>query len=239
MRTIAIIQARLGSTRFPRKVLADLCGQPMLWHVLERVKRARCVQDIVLAIPQESESHLLEAIAIRCHVPVYRGDHLPAADIIGRYLGAAQASGAELIVRIGADNPCVQAEYIDAAIQTYWDHCVPYVNTASWSAVMHGGHRLSVDGLGAEVFSLSRLKWLDAKTKTEPAMREWPERIFARFIPPVPMAALRLDINTQDDYEFIRDLYEHVYPDHPQFTIEDILEVLDHEEVFHERTQAV
>src|SRR3990167_54067 len=112
MRTVAIIQQRMGSTRLPGKALLPLAGKSMTQNIVERVKRAKMVDEVVLAIPErDMETFIDEGIACQIVAP-WRDDN----DLIGRYLIAAQNSEADLVVRISGDNPMVEPEYIDELI---------------------------------------------------------------------------------------------------------------------------
>ena len=234
MRICAIVQARLGSTRLKNKVLLPLCGKPMLWHIIERVKRAALVDEVVVAYPSMDSAELkpivMDAGAKNC--PYDEDEN----DLVGRYLWAAKMFQADLIVRICADNPCVQPEYIDEAVQLWRTYPLAF-----YSNTTVGVQGRWMDGLGAEVFSRHRLQWLDMNTAGVADYREHPHRLFydqAERHPewfgfPVSAPVLRLDVNTEADYEFITDIYEHIYPTHPQFTIEDVLAYLKTKEVSH------
>lgn len=232
MKVVCIVQQRLHSTRFPRKALADLCGHSMTWHILQRCKRAKLVDQVVLAVPDEPDWRVLQQIAEECGVMCAFFPSIPADDLVGRYLACATASGADLIVRVPGDNPCVEPRYVDEAVRMYRVYPLAFYSntTVGWNGRW-------IDGLGAEVASLSRWHWLDAQTQPPcpAAYREHPHQIFYELaarhpewfgFPVSTPADLRLDINTLEDYAFIKDLYEHVYPMHPHFTIEDVLAYL-------------
>lgn len=114
MKTLAIIQARMTSTRFPGKVLADLCGKPVLQHVFERVLCARRVDKGVIAIPG-LYSQIASAIeSCEYRIGVHGG---PESDVLRRFAEVAQEEDAEIIVRVCGDNPLIRPECIDALIE--------------------------------------------------------------------------------------------------------------------------
>lgn len=113
MSTAIIVQARMGSKRFPGKVMADLCGRPVLWHVLTRCLQIKLKDRVILAMPQEPESAPLKPIAGLLGVDTYFG---PENDVLARYLGAARHFEADLIVRITADCPLIDPELCDQVI---------------------------------------------------------------------------------------------------------------------------
>ena len=225
MKIIAILQARLGSTRLPNKVLLPLLDKPMVQHIIERVQRATLLDDVVLAVPKEAESLKLEAIANVTKCIYARFDHIPAEDVIGRYCGAARAYAAEIIVRIPCDNPCIDPAYIDQAIQDYLKDTYTYYSNTTAACGM-----TVVDGIGVEVCSASRLRWLDQRSQGHALWREHPHRFFEeRGLIRFPPADLRLDVNTQADYEYIRALYDHF--GHNRFTTAEVVAYLDTKKV--------
>ncbi len=227
MRVVAILQARMNSTRLPGKMLLPLCGAPLIQRVIERVQRATCLDAVVLAVPSTTDNRPLAAcVNGGCKFYPYTGEE---HDVVGRYLSAAVSFDADLVVRIPGDNPCVEPAVIDAAVEAYLaEPYLYYSNTVAW---IESASRY-VDGLGAEVCSRSRWQWLDHKTRGQPSLREHPHRYFESCgLLNMHVADLRLDVNTQADYECIRDMYEALYPTNNQFTITDILAYLDPKKV--------
>ena len=211
MNIVAILQARMGSTRLPNKVLLPLAGKPMLKNIVERISRATMVKDVVLAVPAKDTGHFL---GMAGQLAGIGGDE---SDLIMRYLDVAITHRADIIVRVPCDNPCVDPGYIDRAIEAYLTgRHIFYANTV----VDVGG--VMVDGLGCEVFSVSRLKLLDTLTRNRPDYREHPHKWFYDHLPiRDPDAHLRLDVNTLDDYHFIEKIYNHF--GHNRFTAAEIL----------------
>jgi spore coat polysaccharide biosynthesis protein SpsF len=106
MTTAVIVQARMGSTRYPAKMVANLCGLPVLWHVLTRCLKIGA--DVVaLATPDEDRSMFLERIAWPLGVRCYRG---PEHDVLARYLGAARHFNVDVIMRVTGDCPLIDPE---------------------------------------------------------------------------------------------------------------------------------
>jgi spore coat polysaccharide biosynthesis protein SpsF (cytidylyltransferase family) len=114
MRTVAVIQARTGSTRFPRKVVAALQGKPMLAHILERVSRATQVDRVVVATTDGPGDDEVAALAAAAGAGVTRGSE---HDVLSRYVLAAREHGADVIVRITADCPLIDPVIVDAVIR--------------------------------------------------------------------------------------------------------------------------
>jgi spore coat polysaccharide biosynthesis protein SpsF len=113
-RTVAIIQARLSSTRLPGKVLMDIAGRPMLARVVARVAAARRVDQVVVATSDDPSDDPLAAWCDGQGVPFHRG---PLADVLARFVGAATQDEADIVVRITADCPLIDPALIDAVIE--------------------------------------------------------------------------------------------------------------------------
>jgi spore coat polysaccharide biosynthesis protein SpsF (cytidylyltransferase family) len=125
MTTVAVIQARCGSTRFPRKVLASLHGRPMLAHIIERVSRATLVDRVVVATTDGVSDDVVAALAVASGAGVTRG---PEADVLTRYVMAAREHGADVIVRITADCPLTDAAIVDSVIRARSEHEADYAS---------------------------------------------------------------------------------------------------------------
>lgn len=234
MRVVAILQARMNSTRLPGKMLLPLCGKPLVQHVIERVMRATMIHETVLAFPVADTPAFSPMQTTGVSLFPYPGDE---HDLVARYLSAALAHDADIIVRVPCDNPCVEPKYIDEAVASYLARPQVYSSTF----YTHWKDRTYIDGLGAEVVSLSRLKWLDQATTHSPQYREHPHLLFqdqhliAGYEQYVRHAnasdTVRLDVNTPADYDFIKDIYEHCYPHNQQFGIVEILAYLHTKQV--------
>ena len=198
--------------------MMPLAGKPMMQNIIERVQRAEAIDKIVVTCPVGDVLPLADSIPRGVLVDPWTGDE---SDLVSRYLCAALAVQADIIVRIPCDNPCVDPAYIDAAVTSYMNGDYTfYTNTTEY---VNG---LFVDGVGCEVFSASRLKWLDVRTGDNPLWREHPHKWFYDMNTLDDIAAdIRLDVNTQEDYEFIKDIYDHVT--HNRFTIAEVLTYLE------------
>ena len=115
MKTVAIIQTRMGSSRLPGKVMMDLAGETMLSRVVSRVREARSIDEIVIATTTEEadDQVVTEARRLGCHP--FRGSQ---SDVLARYLGAARETGAEVVVRMTSDCPLLDPWVIDQVVTT-------------------------------------------------------------------------------------------------------------------------
>jgi spore coat polysaccharide biosynthesis protein SpsF (cytidylyltransferase family) len=125
MTTVAVIQARCGSTRFPRKVLAPLQGRPMLTHIIERVSRATLVDRVVVATTDGPIDDEVAILARASGAGVTRG---PEDDVLIRYVMAAREHDADVIVRITADCPLTDPDVVDSVIHARNAHDAYYAS---------------------------------------------------------------------------------------------------------------
>jgi glutamate-1-semialdehyde 2,1-aminomutase len=125
MTTVAVIQARCGSTRFPRKVMATLQGRPMLAHIVERVSRAELVDRVVVATTDGTADDEVAALAAAEGAGVTRGSE---HDVLSRYVLAAREHGADVIVRITADCPLIDPVIVDAVVRARAEQHADYAS---------------------------------------------------------------------------------------------------------------
>lgn len=233
-RVVLIIQARMGSSRLPGKSMMDLAGAPLVGRMLERVKRCKCLNDIVLAIPNTKENKVLENLGNQYNVKVFLGSE---NDLVERYYQAALWTNADLIVRIPADNPTPEPSEIDRIIQ----HHLSLKRAGFSSNLSEINNSGYPDGIGAEIFDFKLLEDVRSKVKDK-NKREHVHLNFYNYMEkkavdeswcPIstllcPEAFRRpqlvLDVNTKQQYEFMRQLYEFLYPKNPEFHIKDIIE---------------
>ncbi len=197
---VAIIQARLGSVRFPRKVLAEFREKPMLELMLERVSRSESVRDIVLAIPETKENDELEAFARSRSVAVFRGSE---KDVLDRYANAAREAHADIVVRLTGDCPLVDWTVID--------NCVKNVvcGETRFSAT---GLRFP-DGLDVEAFE-AELLFEAEREATDSFDREHVTPFIRRKIdseillvePDYDSVDIRITLDEPEDFTVIRDV---------------------------------
>ncbi|MEW5996911.1 MAG: NTP transferase domain-containing protein, partial [Candidatus Micrarchaeota archaeon] len=113
---VAILQARMTSSRLPGKVLKEISGKPMLWHVLQRLKKCKRIDRIVVATTENKTDDDVEKLASKSGVYCFRGSE---EDVLGRYAGAVGKFGGDIIVRVTADCPLLDAEIVDHVIGEY------------------------------------------------------------------------------------------------------------------------
>ncbi len=150
---IAIIQARMGSSRFPGKMMEELNGYPLIEWVIRRAQQAGMVNNTVLAISNKHEDDVLSEIANKCNCPVFRGSEL---DVLSRYAATADKYKADIVVRICGDRPLIDPEIIDMAIIDFQSND----DDLTYNHISGDGENWP-RGFGVEVISNSLLQWMD------------------------------------------------------------------------------
>lgn len=228
---LVVVQARLGSTRLPGKVLLDLAGQPLIVRLVERVTRMKTPARIVVATTIEPADEVLVGVCQAHGIEVFRGH---ATDLLDRHLAAARAYGAEVIAKVPSDCPLIDPMVIDAVFARFAHRDCDYcgnLHPASYP-----------DGNDVEVMTVEALEcaWREARfdferEHTTPYLWERPERFRLSNVAWEAQAdgrpgrdcsmSLRWTIDYPEDYELIRRVYEALYP--APFGLYDILELLD------------
>lgn len=225
MNIVTIIQARVGSSRLPGKVLKDIDGKPMLMRVVNRVQRAELPDSVVVATSTEPGDDAVVELCNKNQIAVFRGSE---SDVLDRYYWAASRYAADLIVRITSDCPLIDPEVLDRTITTFLESQADY---ASNSLV-----RTYPRGLDVEVVARTSLEqaWREAKEGYErvhvtPFFYRNPDRFRC-----VNVAAerdysnCRWTVDTSADLEFVRAVYARL-ADAAQFVWRDVIALLDRE----------
>jgi spore coat polysaccharide biosynthesis protein SpsF len=232
MRKVAVVQARMGNTRCPGKNGALILGKPQIWYVLERVQRAGCYDDVLLAIPHESNGgvQIDAARSLGIETLDYRGN---CHDLVHRYAVAADIMDADIVVRIPGDNTFVDADEIRRIVSHYDEDPAPWnwLTTNLDRDVLGNGYPA---GLGAEVYDVRFLQWLD-KTLTDKRLREHPHRWafenqHVRTIQApddIIRPWLSLSVDTEEQLAFTREAYAALYPGNPHFNARDLFKYMD------------
>ena len=221
-KTVAIIQARTGSTRLPRKTLARVLDRPLLDLMLERVEWARTLDDIVLATTRLAQDDDLAAIAGARGVAVVRGSEL---DVLTRFTDAAVASDAEIVVRLTADCPLIDPVVIDRLVRIHRE-VRSRVDLLTNSPPIG---RTYPDGMDVEVFAAGALSRADALS-SDPRDREHVTRRMHEppFVSEVvglerSAAEVRVSVDEPGDLARVRMIFEDLYPRDPRFGLAEVV----------------
>jgi len=225
-KVVAIVQARMGSTRLPGKVLKDLKGKPVLEHLIERLRQSSLIAELVIATTESAADDQIVQLVRNCGVRYYRGSE---NDVLARYYYAAKEIKADTVVRITSDCPLIDPFIIDDMIRFYQEN--------DYSIVTNGGNDLEQRtfprGLDVEVFSFQGL---------ERAFRNAPEKYQREHVTPyiyenaesvyyfkngTDYSNHRWTLDTEEDYELLRELYRILYKGKHDFYFKDILKVFE------------
>jgi len=147
----AIIQARMGSTRLPGKVMKDLLGKPVLWHDIQRIKQSELIDEIIIATTTKKQDQVIYEKALEWGVKAFRGSE---EDVLKRYYDAAAENGVDTVVRITSDCPLIDPHVIDEIVE--------YYNVHDYTLVTNAGsdlkNRTYPRGFDTEVFSFNVLE---------------------------------------------------------------------------------
>ncbi len=218
-----IIQARVNSSRLPKKVLKPILGKTAIEREIERVKKVKLAQKIILAIPNGRKDNILEKIGKQAKVLVYRGSE---DDVLDRFYQTAKFFGLTDIVRITGDCPLFDWQICDEVINFYLQNKFDYVSNVRPPTFP--------DGLDIEIFSFKALEkaWESAKLKSErehvtPYIANHPEffKIGNLIRNGNDLSELRLTLDEPKDLILIRNTYKTLYKKKRYFVLEDILKV--------------
>lgn len=225
MRTVAIVQARMGSTRLPGKILKDLAGETMLGRVVRRLRGAKQIDEVLIATTDSPTDDAIVAECQRYSIAVFRGHQ---DDVLDRYFEAAKFTGAEVVVRVTSDCPLIDPEITERTIRAFMDHSPDY---ASNTIV-----RTFPRGLDTEVVSMAALTraWQEARRPYErehvtPYILEHPEEfVLLPVVGDQDYSAHRWTVDMPEDLEFVRAIYNRLKGE-GEFSWRDVLDVLDRE----------
>ena len=219
--TLAILQARMSSTRLPGKVLRPILGQPMIARQIERMRRSARLSGIVIATSTGVEDDALAAEAGRLGVGLHRGS---LADVLARYAGALAANGEpKTFVRLTADCPLADWRLIDVCIEAH---------EAARADLTYNQHGWTYPkGLDVEVCETAALRRADREATSAydrehvtPYIYDHPDAFRIERITRDRPLRYRWTVDTPADFAFVAEVYEALYPRNPAFTSEDVLD---------------
>lgn len=221
MRTVAIVQARMGSTRLPGKVLRDLAGQPMLAQVVDRLRRAKRIDDVVIATTVQPADAVIAQLCAERGWTCYRGDE---QDVLDRYYQAAREARADVVVRITADCPLIDPGVVDSVVDVF---------AQNQPKVDYAASRGFPRGLDTEVFGFPNLEraWKEANTPSArehvtPYFYTHPELFEVLEVKhSSDLSQLRWTVDTPEDFRLVELIVRHF--GHARFTWEEALALIE------------
>ena len=226
MKIVAIIQARMGSTRLPGKILKTVMNKTLLEYQLERVQQSVLIEEIIVATTEKEHDDAIVGLCNLLGVKVYRGSE---NDVLSRYYEAAIEFKADLIVRLTSDCPLIDPVIIDQVIQLHLDQEAGIDYTSNTLA------RSFPRGLDTEVFSFKALEKAHENASLDSDREHVTAYLYTNHIQ-FQIANLksiknlgnhRWTVDTEEDFELIKRIIGTLYPDNPQFSMQDVVDLLD------------
>ncbi len=224
----ATIQARLGSSRLPGKVLAPILGKPLIEYQIERIRRSKIINRVIIATTTNPQDDAIADLAQRLGCECFRGSE---DDVIGRVLGALNQYDIEDNAEFQGDNPIPDPQVIDQVVGYYLEHRdeLDYVTNSVKTTYP--------PGLEVSVYPRDVLADAEARI-VEPHLREhvgihiyrYPElyRIKNLEAPPeFNRPNLHFEVDTQEDFEFVSTIYQHFMLVEPEFSLSDLISYID------------
>jgi spore coat polysaccharide biosynthesis protein SpsF len=223
MKINIIIQARMGSTRLPGKVLRPTAGRPMLSYQIERLHQVKAPHSLIIATSDQSADDTIEAFCQQEKVICFRGEE---DNVLDRYYQACQTYPADIIVRLTADCPLIDPAVIDEAISLYKKQPADYISNTL--------ERTYPRGMDVELFTYKALlkafheakKPFDKEHVTPYIYRKSSGFTVKNYGMTPDASMYRLTVDTIEDFTLIKTLIEDLYPKNKQFTLADILKDL-------------
>jgi spore coat polysaccharide biosynthesis protein SpsF len=221
---VHILQVRLSSARLPGKVLKDILGKPMLERQIERLRRAEALNQLVVATSDRGEDDAIELLCQKLGVDCFRGS---LNDVLTRFYQCALKYSPKHVVRLTGDCPLADPAIIDEVVRLHLEGNYDYTsntNPPTWP-----------DGMDVEVMKYECLAEAYAEAEL-PSEREHvtlfiyrqPERYrLGSLTQEEDLSALRLTVDEPEDLELVTKIYERLYPQNHDFTLADILALLD------------
>jgi spore coat polysaccharide biosynthesis protein SpsF len=227
MKIVATIEARMASSRLPGKVLLPLAGEPALVRMVERARRSRRLDAVVVATTSEASDDPVASLCAERGISFFRGSQ---EDVLSRVLRAAESAQADIIVELTGDCPLIDPDHIDAMVELY--------QSGGYDYVYNRLHRGYPDGLDCQVFSRDALARIDGLTE-DPVDRSHVSSYFyrepGRFRVGGPRLKetdeeywpeLEITLDEEGDYRLLACIYDALFPARPDFRTVDVLRLL-------------
>lgn len=223
---VATIEARMTSSRLPKKVLLDLCGKPSLQHMIERLKRSRYVDDVVVATTVNETDNPVIELCQQIGCSYYRGSE---EDVLLRVLDAAKSVDGDIIVETTGDCPVIDWRHVDYLVEQFFNGEYDYVSNII--------ERTFPRGFDTQVFPVDVLEKVNQLTRDEADhehvslyIYRHPEnfRLWNWSAPQgVRHPEYEITLDTKEDYQLIQAIYNQLYEKNRDFGCEEVVELLN------------
>ena len=238
MKTVGLLAVRTGSSRLPAKALMPILGKPMLERMIERVQRAKSIDEIVIATTHLPEDDRLEALADRLGARCFRG---PIDDVLGRMAAAVAASSSDRVIELLGDNPLVHCNLIDDVARFFdeggYDYAVNVTHEQPHAAP--GVARFPI-GVRVEVYRPEVIERCANEAKS-PGNREHstsyigehPELFSLGYFEakddwsPLHHPDWTFAVNYQQNFDLVKSVFEACYPEDENFTLDAAVELVE------------
>jgi spore coat polysaccharide biosynthesis protein SpsF len=239
MHPVIFVQARMASTRLPGKVLLPLVGHPMLWHIVQRCRAADGVAAVVVATTDQLQDAPIRDFCTREGIPYFAGSE---PDVLDRYYRAACTFGADPVLRVTGDCPCIEPMLLAEVLRVHQEERLAVLGAATGAGAVGVPGYHWPDGLDVECYSMEVLQYLWCVT-TEQRDREHVSpyafrhllggskigRVFA----PAELGHHRWTVDHPEDFALVTHVYEALWTPGRHFGIDDVVQYLDaHPEVY-------
>jgi spore coat polysaccharide biosynthesis protein SpsF len=233
LRIVAVIQARMGSTRLPGKVLKPVAGKPLLWHIVHRLKRSQFIEQIAITTSTHARDDAIVEWGRENEIAVIRG---PEDDVLARFARAAEMLDADIIVRVSSDAPFIDAGFVDHLVTALLEQDGDYVLLEDGAVTGHEG---------VDPFTRRALDKLMMDAHEDAIAREHVTGYFklhpdfvriarARSYPSLAREGGRLTIDTPDDLAFVEAIHDRMAAKAGEASLADLLLLLEREPALRE-----
>lgn len=224
-RVIGVIQARMNSSRLPGKVMLDILGRPLVWHIVNRLRYVKTLSDVVISTTDKDSDKKLRQFAESENISYYAGSE---DDILDRLYKTGKKFNATALVKINADCPLIDPEIIDTAIQRYLS------TSPKPDLVANSVTNTYPEGLQFGIFNFKTL----CKLWNSLTNAFWRGYVYMYIIEnrnnysvinienKEDLSSLRWTVDYKEDLEFVREIYRNLYDSNKPFIMSDILTLL-------------
>jgi spore coat polysaccharide biosynthesis protein SpsF len=231
-KVVAVVQARMGSTRLPGKVLKPILGKPMLLYIVERLRAVKKVDEVVIATSEHKINDSIRNVCKNNNVACYSGSE---DNVLDRFYKAAKEHKADVVIRVTGDCPLIDPHVVGKVLNLFLESgeydFIGLATGAGAAKEEFDGYRFP-DGMDTEVFSFAVLEtaWKEAKDKLEtehvtPFIWKRPERFRVHtYKSNADYSQMRWTVDNQEDFDLVEAIYKELYSKNPSFGMDDVLD---------------
>jgi len=234
-----IVQARMGSTRLPGKVLKPVLDKPILWHIVNRLRNSKLIDEIIIATTNKDRDKPIIDMAQKCLIQSYAGSE---EDLIDRFYQASKLFNLDIVVRIAADRPVIDPQIVDKVVEFFLEGEYDYAATVTREYPVSGSeYKLFPIGVRVQVYSIDAAErykdyseYINNKHKHPCSyIFEHPESFNIGYLEAkdkwcfLNHPNLNFAVNYQENFEMVRQIFENCYFENSNFSMNDIMQTVD------------